>query len=38
LFWVLHASGVAIAGWLTVCTAVVLLVVVPVSLAGRERG
>ncbi|WP_328604249.1 hypothetical protein OG943_29850 [Amycolatopsis sp. NBC_00345] len=38
LFWVLHANGVAIAGWLTVCTAVVLLVVVPVSLAGRERG
>jgi tetratricopeptide (TPR) repeat protein len=38
LFWVVHANGVAIAGWLTVCTAVVLLVVVPVSLAGQERG
>lgn len=35
-FWVAHANGAAIPGWLTVSTAVLLLVVVPSSLAGRD--
>ena len=36
IIWIAHASGAAIPSGLTVITAVLLLVVVPLSLAGRD--